>query len=156
MASPMSALCMEEEFESLQDVLEDIPQVSATLLDARREELEAEIEQAQALVSDPCNEDEEVGSYSSETFQRAVDFLKTHIEWVWRKRGTNAPLPTIGPGPNGSVDLYWKERYWKLLVNIPADNNALATFYGDNYGTQTTKGSLDPRELSLAIVAWLM
>jgi hypothetical protein len=154
MASPMLAVCIEDYEE---DILEEIPQAPATLLlGARREELEAEIEQAKTLVNDHPDADEEIGSYSSETFQRAVDFLKTHIEWVWRKRGTNAPLPTIGPGPNGSIDLYWKEQGWKLLVNIPADSNALATFYGDNYGTQTTRGSLDQKELSLAIVAWMM
>jgi hypothetical protein len=144
-----------EDFE--EDIQEEIPQSSATLLlIARREELEAEIEQAKALVNDGPFVDEEIGSYSSQTLQRAIEFLKTHIEWVWRKRGKNAPLPTIGPGPDRSIDLYWKEQSWKLLVNIPAGDEALATFYGDDYGTQTTKGSVHPKELSLAIVAWLM
>jgi hypothetical protein len=144
-----------EDFE--EDIQEDLPQSSATLLlIARREELEAEIEQAKTLVNDGPSLDEEIGNYSSETLQRAIEFLKTHIEWVWRKRGTNAPLPTIGPGPDGSIDLYWKEQAWKLLVNIPASAEALATFYGDDYGTQTTRGSVHPKELSLAIVAWLM
>ncbi len=128
---------------------------SERLLEAQRQQFEAEVEHAKGLiVQSETGSDEHF--YSLETLDRAVVFLQTHIEWVWRNCGTKAPIPMIGPGPQGSIDLYWKQPSWKLLVNIPADKDASATFYGDDYGRQRTKGSLDPNELSNTIVAWLM
>jgi hypothetical protein len=160
MATAMLALDVseEQEFSAQEEVAkwEDVQQASSLLREFLREELEAEIEQAKTTLIEHPIVDGEEGGYSSETLDRAVALLKMHIEWVWLSRGTKAPIPTIGPGPDGSVDLYWKQPSWKLLVNIPADKNALATFYGDNYGRQKSKGSLDPNELSIAIVAWLM
>ena len=133
----------------------DVPEGSERLLEAQRQKFDAEVGRAKSIIADPEQHGDET-LYSEETLGRAITFLKTHIEWVWRTCGTKAPIPTIGPGPNESVDLYWKQPSWKLLVNIPADKDALATFYGDDYGRQRTKGSLDPNELSSTVVAWLM
>ena len=77
-------------------------------------------------------------------------------EGLWESWGMRLPVPRIGPGPEGSIDLHWKQPSWELLVNIPADANEMATFYGDNYGVQKIRGTLDPQKFNLGIAAWLM
>lgn len=94
--------------------------------------------------------------YSMSTLDRAVAFLTTYLEEIWEKYGIRIPVPRMGPGPDGSIDIHWKQPTWELLVNIPADDSAMAVFYGDNYGAQKIKGSLDPRNFNLGIAAWLM
>lgn len=128
------------------------PRGASRLLEAQRKEISEEIAHAKEIL----NQQMEGELYSAETLDRAVAFLKGHIEGAWRAHAAKVPIPVIGSGPSGSVDLYWEQPTWKLLVNIPADKDASATFYGDDYGRQKTKGSLDPDTVSIAIVAWLM
>ena len=119
--------------------------------------LKAEIEQAKRILELEDDWDGE-GSpgYSEDTFNRAVAFLTTHAEWLWESCSKRSPAPRIGPGPDGSIDLHWKQPSWELLVNIPADANEMATFYGDNYEAQKIRGSLDPKNFNLGIATWLM
>jgi hypothetical protein len=159
MATAMPTLDLREEQESFESEeitsWEDTAQGATRLLETQRKNIEAEIEYAKSILGQPEVDGEE-SFYSEETLDRAIAFLKTHIEWAWRAHGAKAPIPTIGPGPHRSVDLYWKQPSWKLLVNVPANKDLPATFYGDNYGRQKIKGSLDPTELSIPIIAWLM
>lgn len=121
---------------------------------AVREELEAELRQASQVLQLHEDQDVQAIPYSAETLARAVAFLRTHIEWLWRSYGVKMAIPTIGLGPNGSVDLYWKKQSWELLVNVPPIGPA--TYYGDNYGREKNKGSFDPEKLSTSVIAWLM
>lgn len=121
------------------------------------EGLKAEIEQAKRILELEDDWDGEGSSgYSEDTFNRAVAFLTTHAEWLWESCSKRSPAPRIGPGPDGSIDLHWKQPSWELLVNIPADANEMATFYGDNYEAQKIRGSLDPKNFNLGIATWLM
>lgn len=117
--------------------------------------LEAEIERSkQILASQAELASEGMTVYSMDTLNRSVAFLAEHNERLWRSCGLNLPIPTIGVGPNGSVDLYWKERTRQLLINIPANADELATFYG-NEGIQKIRGSFDPKNWQYNIAAWL-
>jgi hypothetical protein len=120
-------------------------------------DLDAEIRQAKKILQLPDDWDGQ-GSprYSAVVLDRATAFLATHLREVWERFGVSCSIPKIGPGPDGSIDLHWKRPSWELLVNIPADGDAMAAFYGDNYGTQKIKGSLDPRKFNLGIATWLM
>ncbi len=119
--------------------------------------LKEEIEHAKRILTLEEDWDGE-GSpvYSEGTLNRAIAFLMMHLEQLWRQFGVCPPIPKIGPGPDGSVDLHWREPSWELLVNIPADTNELAAFYGDNYGAQKIKGSLESQKFNLGIAEWLM
>jgi hypothetical protein len=156
MATAMPVIDWEQEQEQEQDTPEacedTAPTSSSRLLQSQRQELEAEIQRAKSI---PEIHSEE-GLYSQETLDRAVAFLRMHVEGLWRSYGVKAPIPTIGPGPNGSVDLFWERVPWQLLVNIPAATNALATFYGHDQRQQKTKGSVDPNTFSFSIAACLM
>ena len=119
--------------------------------------LKAEIDQAKRILELKDDWDGE-GSpgYSEDTFNRAIAFLTTHAQWLWESCGICLPVPRIGPGPDGSIDIHWKQTSWELLVNIPADASEMATFYGDNYEAQKIRGSLDPKNFNLGIATWLM
>jgi hypothetical protein len=121
------------------------------------QELKAEIERARTILELAHDWDGEgSASYSRGTLDRAVAFLTTHSAKGHDLCSSYPPAPRIGPGPDGSIDLHWKQRSWELLVNIPADDTQMAVFYGDDYGTLKIKGSFDPKTVNLGIVAWLM
>ena len=65
------------------------------------------------------------------------------------------PAPIIGPGPEGSIDLYWKEPTFELLVTVPPDKALPAAFYGDDYGRQTIEGTIGTSVYSRGILHWL-
>ena len=111
---------------------------SARLVESHHQELSAEIERAKSMVGQSEIDGEVI--YSQHTLDRAVAFLKMHVEWLWRTCGIYAHVPMIGPGPSGSVDLFWRQPSWKLLV----------------YGVQKTKGTLDITKFSHNIAACLM
>jgi hypothetical protein len=93
--------------------------------------------------------------YSQATLDLAATFVNSHVRLLWDSYGLQSPTPTFGPGPDGSIDIHWKQPSWELLVNIPADANQMAAFYGDNYGAQKIRGSFDPKVLNLGIAQWL-
>ena len=119
--------------------------------------LNSEIRRARRnILSQRVLKDPDSIGYSEETLKRAVDFLTEHLLTIWSRQCVMVPVPRFGIGPNESVDLYWKQPSWELLINIPADPAALASFYGDDYGSQRIKGSFEPREFNLGIATWLM
>jgi hypothetical protein len=127
---------------------------------ARQEEdreLKAEIEQAKHLLelSNDCDE-EGSPACSVGTLDRAAAFLTAHSAKGYELCSSYPPAPKIGPGPDGSIDLHWKQKTWELLVNIPANANQMAVFYGDDYGAAKIKGSFDLKTLNRGILAWLM
>jgi len=128
---------------------------SGRLLRDHRRAFETEIEQATSLMI-RRRKDTEEETYSQETLDRAIKFLKNHFSYAWNACSSVAPIPCIGPGPDRSIDLYWKQSSWKLLVNIPADEHAEGAFYGDDYGRNKTEGSFDPNDLSRTIIAWMI
>ncbi|HVA18426.1 MAG TPA: hypothetical protein VMV59_12010 [Candidatus Dormibacteraeota bacterium] len=124
---------------------------------SRSEKLKAEFERAREILKlkDDWDGEGSVG-YSTETLDRAILFVSTHASKLWESFGLAAPIPTIGPGPDGSIDVHWKLPAWELLVNIPQNSDAMATFYGDDYGAQKIRGSFDPRRFNSGVAEWLI
>lgn len=136
--------------------IESWPQVGKDQIQVENCELQGEIENARKAILEHANSrSEDVDYYSLTTFARAVAFLVAHSEYL-RQFDLDLPTPHIGPGPDGSVDLHWKRSSWELLVNIPAEEDSMASFYGDNYGVQKIKGSVDPKTCNVGLAAWLM
>jgi hypothetical protein len=117
--------------------------------------LRAEIERAQASIRNIEDEDADVPVFSAQALDRAIAFLRAQSAQFRKMLGTLPPVPNIDPGPDGSVDLHWRREGWELLVNIPPDENRLASFYGDDYGAQKIKGSFDPQNANNGILMWL-
>jgi hypothetical protein len=121
------------------------------------DELSREIHAARKLLTLGDDWDGE-GSpgYSEATLDRAACFLRHHMRWAWEKYGVWLLAPRILPGPSGSIDIHWETRHYELLVNIPTDPSAPATFYGDDYGKSSIKGMFNPSAFNFGLVTWLL
>ncbi len=119
---------------------------------------EAEMSRArQSLLSLEDNWDGEgAGPYLPETLDRASSFLRLHNSSLWKHFRERMPVPTIGPGPDGSVDLFWRTDHGTLLVNVPATPNHPASYSGADEHGQRTKGSFDSSRFNLGVIACLM
>jgi hypothetical protein len=93
--------------------------------------------------------------YNERTWGRAVGFLKRNAISLWNNRSIWIDPPRISPGPNGSIDLHWKTAVRELLINIPADLNQLAGFYGDDRANNTVEGKIDTTGQNEWILMWL-
>lgn len=114
--------------------------------------LEAELDRAESIVSDEM--EEEAPQISKRAFDRASLFLRAQSRASKEKFGCFPPVPNMSPGPKGSVDLQWERPGLGMLINIPSAD-AMATFYGDGEESHRVKGSFDPKNANLGIVAWL-
>jgi hypothetical protein len=118
------------------------------------------IQRAKELVDRPRDESDDLGlKCSQEAWQRAVNILKTHAELIWKHTHILIKPPIISAGPDGSVDLYWAAAPYGLLINVPADANEPATYYGDdatNPDSNRVSGKLNPtRAIDPGVLIWL-
>jgi hypothetical protein len=100
-------------------------------------------------------DDEGAQKYSSETLDRALLFLRNHMQWAREKYDAVFPIPRILPGPDGSIDLHWKCESFEVLLNIPPEPD-LASFYGDDFGNAKIQGTFDPKVFNLGLLSWLI
>ncbi len=90
-------------------------------------------------------------AYSPETWLKTVSFVAEYANWLFDLFGKTMAVPKIYHGPDSSIDIYWENERFNLLINIPP-GTAPATFYGDNYGTQITEGRFDPANFREALL----
>jgi hypothetical protein len=93
-------------------------------------------------------------AYNAATWQKAVDFLVRNALHVWQSQQLRLEAPRISPGPDGSIDLHWKTSQRELLINIPAEEDQLASFYGDNKAGQIVKGFLHISKGNQWLLMW--
>jgi len=94
-------------------------------------------------------------AYSAETWDRAVKFLRNQASWLRQHLCITLEAPRILPGPHGSIDLHWDTDGYELLVNIPANPETPVSFYGDDRGKISIKGTLDPSTYNRGLLMWL-
>ena len=92
--------------------------------------------------------------YSQEVWLKAVRFVAEYARWLFDVFGKIMVTPKIYHGPEGSIDIYWENQQFNLLINIPTGDTP-ATFYGDNYGEQVTEGRFDPENFQQALLPHL-
>ena len=120
------------------------------------ERLENAMRQSDWLLSLRDNwDDEGAQKYSSETLDRALWFLRNHMQWAREKYEAVLPIPRILPGPEGSIDLHWKCESFEVLLNIPPEPEP-ASFYGDDFGNAKIQGTFDPKVFNLGLMSWLI
>lgn len=126
--------------------------------ESESESLEAVIESAhEKLTALPDNWDGEGSAgYKTETVNSAAEFLIGQDRLLRELRGISLPVPQINPGPDGSIDLFWKQPTWELLVNVPKKGNEFASFYGEDQTGHTIKGSFDTSVPNLGVIMWLI
>jgi hypothetical protein len=94
--------------------------------------------------------------YEEATWRRACDFVLRQANFARENLGRELPVPMILPGPDASIDVHWKMPWFELSVNIPKDASQPATFYGDDFGNSSIKGTLNPAEEIPGIIVWLL
>ena len=94
-------------------------------------------------------------SYQEETWKRAVTFLLENALSLWNEKGIRIQAPAIHNGPEGSIDLYWETADRKLLINVLADAQEAATFYGYD-SRQEVKGILQLSAQNRWLILWQM
>lgn len=100
------------------------------------------IHKSQWIIELPHDWDGEGGKpYRVETWERARRFLLASAMWLLETLDLSLPPPDIGPGPDCGIDLHWRADSFELLLTIPDDENAPASFYGDDRGSVKVKGS---------------
>jgi hypothetical protein len=85
--------------------------------------------------------DEEGELYTFSKLQKAANFLVDYALWVLGEHDLVIATPNIYPGPDGSVDILWKNEEFKLLINVQPHPNVFATFFGKvNDGEEFIEG----------------
>jgi hypothetical protein len=92
--------------------------------------------------------------YSDADWIRVEDFLVRHAKWLLFQRGIELPVPNISPSSGGTVDLHWQVPQFELLVNIPRERGTVV-FYGDDYRTETIKGTFPVGSTYTALMEWV-
>lgn len=134
-----------------------IPESHARAIgEARLEPIFLAIEEANKLLDFRDPEDETYVPVSGETLSRASKFLISYAAEMLNKYQVAIPAPRILPGPNGTIDLHWKTPQKELLINIPSNDEAVVSFYGDDYGQMCIKGTLPLSAPGYGIMLWLM
>jgi hypothetical protein len=122
----------------------------------RLEEISRTIEKSRELLELPPDWDGEGSpNISEETWRRATDFLRNQAEWLLEQVGVVIDTPQIAPGPNGSIDIYWRNASAELLVNIPVDKGATISFYGDTKAGSHIAGSMKDSDYNRGLWLWL-
>ena len=118
------------------------------------------IEKSKVIFTRQVGPDEDSGlECSKETWKRATKILLNHGLVIWKTANVVIRSPAISAGPDGSVDLYWTAAPYGLLLNVPADPEQPATYFGDdatNPDSNRTSGKLDStKPTDIGILMWL-
>lgn len=128
---------------------------TAATLPSELSELAAVIEKSKYILALEKDFDGEGSdSYSREVWLKAVQFVAGYAQWLFDVFGKIMATPKIYHAPGGSIDIYWENERFNLLINIPP-GDAPATFYGDNYGAQVTEGKFDPQHFQQGLLPHL-
>ena len=114
------------------------------------------LEKSKAILDLP-NDWDDAGSppFKVGTWERMRQLLLVHAGLGWQRSGLMIPVPRILPGPDGSIDLHWKTPRRELLINVPEDSREPITYYGDDFGDDRKKGTIQPGTLHPGLFAWL-
>ncbi|HEV7405932.1 MAG TPA: hypothetical protein VGO11_23505 [Chthoniobacteraceae bacterium] len=112
---------------------------------------------ASRAILDLENDWDDCGSLAFEEshWRRVFEFVTGCLNSLWQNHGKTMLAPSIVPVSQGSIDIHWKTAESELLINVPSDPSLLATFYGDNFGRQKVKGSLELQEDDYCLLLWL-
>ena len=94
--------------------------------------------------------------YRKETLERAFDFLFGFINYAYDSTNKLVDIPRVLPGPEGSIDILWKNDRSKLLLNVPPRTELLG-YYGYNRKGEEVRGRIHPDAQGFAqtLAMWL-
>jgi len=124
---------------------------------AESDRLEAAIDESKWILDlrEDFFEDPQEPRYSEDTWLRATEFLRKHLQWARESKGVNIEIPKILPGKFGNIKFHWKSPKYELLLTFPADPAKPVTFYGDDYGKGVVKLSFAQSEFDFEPLVFL-
>ncbi len=121
------------------------------------EDLYGVIVKSKKILEYPDNWDDEGSkAYNLMTWGNTIVFLINYANWSYDHFNIILPTPQILPGPLGSIDLYWENEEYELLVTIPENLNNNLKFYGDNKKDTKIKGEFDFRNYKQSVFLSLL
>lgn len=94
--------------------------------------------------------------YEKEALDKASTFLFRLVRHAHAATGQLISLPSIMPGPEGSIDLLWERGRYRLLLNVPPAA-AFVGYYGYNVEGEEVKGKIHSDLVGFAktLAVWL-
>lgn len=80
--------------------------------------------------------------YLATTWIKAIRFLIKFYDWRDQNIFPLIKSPKIYQGPEGSIDIYWKNTSFTYLINIPEEESFATYFYKSSTGTKV-EGEFD-------------
>jgi hypothetical protein len=107
-------------------------------LDARLEKIAKEIEESKYILQlDDGWDSFNAKKFDKEVWVSAVSLLSKYAHYILNEFSTVIQPPEINPVPNGTIDLSWRTKNGRFLMNIKGnENNMLASYYGDLYNNE--------------------
>jgi hypothetical protein len=93
--------------------------------------------------------------YSNETLERASSFVLRLAIHAHACGFSGLGVPEVLPSSKGSIDLLWNSPTRKLLMNFPADDKNLVSFYGKK-GSSELSGRFEPGSNRPELIYWLV
>lgn len=93
-------------------------------------------------------------AYLDATWQKSVSFLREFVVSLYNLYQVDIGVPKIGAGPEGSIDLHWKNEKFELLINIPIEGH-VASFYGDDFHENVMEGCLNILKMNKGLCIWV-
>ena len=93
--------------------------------------------------------------YVESTLDRAISILNAHVKHVF-ENSRRILIPKILPSDDASIDIHWREQKFELLVNVPASDDIVVSFYGENLLDRSfIKGAFAHSSTSKFLANWL-
>jgi hypothetical protein len=89
-----------------------------------------------------------------QTWQRAGNALRRIARTAQRRYRYSMPAPSIGPCANGSIDLYWNDPRFTLLINIKESHEHGSDYYWEHQGSKS-EGPFNPESPDLSFLGSL-
>jgi hypothetical protein len=94
---------------------------------------------------------------SEATFARALDLVIRAANEHYRNAHLVLPEPSVQPGIDGDIDIYWSAGRRTMIINVPATASELPSFFGKDSTDDRIyiEGTLDPDRCASWVAGWL-
>ena len=119
-------------------------------------EIKKTIEQSKSILKLKNDWDGEGATkISKNTWVKAIKIIVNYAKNLETKN-TKIPTPQIYPVLNGSINISWKTKHYRLLINIPTGKKEIATYYQDNFKEKRTKGTFSITEIDDILIQLIL
>ncbi|MES1181655.1 MAG: hypothetical protein ABUL44_02560 [Flavobacterium sp.] len=107
-------------------------------IDARLEKIAKEIEESKYILELDSDWDSfNAKKIDKDVWLSAVNLLSKYAHYILTEFSTVIQSPEINPVSNGTIDLSWRTKNCRFLMNVKGtESNMLASYYGDLYNNE--------------------